>query len=291
MSRGLPLEFPIAAAGASAALALVCWGPAAALELPQASAVPGGVVLVPLAGEADVAPVVTFEGDRAMVLREGDRWLAVVGVPLLRPPGAAELVVHRASGAPERLFFQVQPRAYAIQRLRVAPKHVDLSPGDLTRVNREREVLGVLLSSYSSEPPATLRLQQPVPGPRSSSFGLRRFFNDQPRNPHSGMDIAAAAGTPVAAPADGRVIDTGEYFFNGNTILLDHGQGLLTMYCHLSEVRVHAGQSVRSGEIIGAVGATGRVTGPHLHWGVTLNGTMVDPALFLAPVAPAGPAP
>lgn len=290
MIRALPAGQPIAATAIAVAFVVVC-GPAAARELPRASAVPGGVVLVPLAGEADAAPVVTFEGDRAMVLREGDRWLAVVGVPLLRPPGAAELVVHRASGAPERLFFQVQPRAYAVQRLRVAPKHVDLSPGDLVRVNREREVLGVLLSNYSPEPPATLRLQQPVPGPRSSSFGLRRFFNGQPRNPHSGMDIAAAAGTPVAAPADARVLDTGEYFFNGNTILLDHGQGLLTMYCHLSKVRVHAGQSVRGGEIIGAVGATGRVTGPHLHWGVTLNGTMVDPALFLAPVDPPGPAP
>lgn len=105
------------------------------------------------------------------------------------------------------------------------------------------------------------------------------------------MDIASAAGTPVTAAADARVLDAGDYFFNGNTILLDHGQGFLTMYCHLSGVRVQAGQNVRRGEVIGTVGATGRVTGPHLHWGVMLNQTMIDPALFLAPEAPPRPIP
>lgn len=273
------------------ALILLCCGPAVALELPQASAVPGGVALVPVTGGADVEPVVTFEGRRTMVLRDGDHWLAVVGVPLLQRPGTAELVVRRADGTRGRLFIEVGSKAYATQRLRVAPKHVDLSPEDLQRVTREREVLGTLFSTYSPAAPATLRLQQPVPGVRSSSFGLRRTFNGQPRGPHSGMDIASAAGTPVTAAADARVLDAGDYFFNGNTILLDHGQGFLTMYCHLSGVRVQAGQNVRRGEVIGTVGATGRVTGPHLHWGVMLNQTMIDPALFLAPEAPPRPIP
>lgn len=260
------------------------------VELPRASAVPGGVMLFGLPGATQAPPVVTFEGERAMVLRDGDAWTAVVGIPLQRPPGPAELIVNRGDGAPERIAFEVSAKDYTVQRLTVAPKHVDLSQQDAERVLVERERLAALLATFSPESPATLQLRQPVPGRRSSSFGLRRFFNDQPRNPHTGMDIAAASGTAIVAAADARVIDTGDYFFNGNTVLLDHGQGMLTLYCHLSRIRVQVGQRVRAGETIGEVGATGRVTGPHLHWGVTLNRTMVDPALFLAPDGSATPA-
>lgn len=255
----------------------------ATVERPRELAVPGGVVLIEVPGDPaapEQAPEVNFEGQRVMVLRDGQSWLAIVGIPLAREPGAAALQIRHRAGSLTR-GFSIIGKSYATQRLKVPPRQVDLSPEDALRVERETPHLRAKMSTFSNAVPTTLRFRAPVKGPRSSSFGLRRVFNNQSRNPHSGMDIAAPVGTPIVAPAPGRVIDTGDYFFNGKSVIVDHGLGLVTLYCHLSEITVEPGDELEIGELLGKVGATGRVTGPHLHWGVSLNRAYVDPALFL----------
>lgn len=266
--------FAIAIAGASAA----------ADELPRQRSVPGGIALIDL-GPSAQPPIVRFGADPVLVVGDRRRWIAVVGIPLKNEPGAEHVVVRREGGADERVPFTIDTVRYAEQHLKVPQGKVDLSKEDLERYERERVHLSRVASTRSASAPASFAFLQPTAGPRSSSFGLRRFFNGQPRNPHSGMDIAAPTGTPVVAAASGRVIDTGDYFFNGKTIWIDHGGGLLTMYCHLSGIDVKTGDVVEAGDPIGAVGATGRVTGAHLHWSVSLNRAMVDPELFLGAAA------
>jgi murein DD-endopeptidase MepM/ murein hydrolase activator NlpD len=247
---------------------------------PKALQVPGGVARLSL-GPAAERPV-AYAGDvPLLVLGDAIEWTAIVGIPLAAEPGEASITLE-APGGRRTLPYSIAPKRYSEQRLKVEPRTVDLSPEDQARYERERTHQALVMATLT-EPPHTssLRMRAPTPGRRSSSFGLRRIFNGQARNPHSGMDIAAATGTPVVSPLPSRVIDTGDYFFNGNTVWLDHGGGLLSLMCHLSETDVKPGDVLKTGERLGAVGATGRVTGPHLHWGVMLNRTMVDPALFL----------
>lgn len=246
---------------------------------PRESRVPGGVARLAL-GAAAVRPEAFSEGAPLWVAGGIAGWWALVGIPLSATSGSRTIEIHQ-DGAVRHLHYAVAPKRYAEQRLKVAPRTVDLSPEDLARHERERAHQQQVIETFSAPPGNALPMQAPVPGPRSDSFGKRRFFNGQPRNPHSGMDIAAATGTPVRAPMVARVIDTGDYFFNGQTVWLDHGGGLLSMLCHLSRIDARPGDALAAGESLGAVGATGRVTGPHLHWTVMLNRTSVDPALFL----------
>jgi len=258
-------------------------GDSRALDLPRESRVPGGVAILDL-GAAPASPgTVTFNGHGAPVLQAGSAWVAVVGIPLDAKPGRLTAELHESGGATRSIEFSVADKQYEEQRLKVAnQRHVEPNEQDLERIGRERQRIDAALGNFDPDRTPSLLLRAPIDGRRSSSFGLRRFFNDQPRNPHSGMDIAAPSGTPILSPAPGRVTDTGDYFFNGNTVFVDHGQGVVTMYCHLSRIDVKPGDEVDTGTPLGLVGATGRVTGPHLHWGVAVNRALVDPALFLA---------
>ena len=152
----------------------------------------------------------------------------------------------------------------------------------ISRASRaKQEIIRQAFATWTDLSLKSLQFSLPVRGRISSVFGLRRFFNNEPRQPHSGIDIAGPVGTPVTAPLAGTVVEIGEYFFNGKTVFIDHGQGLISMFNHLSRIQVERGARVNTGEKIGEIGMTGRVTGPHLHWTVSLNNSRVDPALFL----------
>jgi murein DD-endopeptidase MepM/ murein hydrolase activator NlpD len=273
------------ARGLTCTLFLLASYPAAAEDppLPNESRVPGGIVLVDVGPSTSAEPVVTFNGYRAPVVPRGDHRVAVIGIPLDATPGPQKARLDYPDGRhTTTVAFEVSPKAYEEQRLTVKDQRkVDPSPEDLERIAAERARIDRALATYSTDLEPLLRLAAPVAGERSSSFGLRRFFNGQARSPHSGMDIAAAAGTPIVNPARGRVLDTGDFFFNGQTVLVDHGRGVVAMYCHLSRTDVKPGDEVGAGAQLGLVGATGRVTGAHLHWGIAVNRAFVDPALLL----------
>lgn len=257
-------------------------GRARADGLPRPASVPGGVAIVNLGPEPS-SPFARFEGERVMVTGDASGWYAVVGIPLNAKAGAAlPLIVERSERAPETITVEIGRKRYATQHLSVKPGQVELSPEDLARHEMERTHLRGVLRTFSESAPDSLLLLQPCEGPRSDSFGKRRFFNRQPRSPHSGLDIAAPDGAPVIAAGAGTVLDVGNYFFSGQTLILDHGLGFLTLYAHLSDIDANTGDRVPAGIRIGSVGATGRVTGPHLHFSVYLNAASVDPELFIS---------
>lgn len=253
-------------------------------DLPRESRVPGGIAFIEVPGEAQ-PPRVVFDDYRTAVIRQGDRWLAIVGIPLATKVGRHTLQVYSGSSegnGKTEIPFEVTDKSYRTQKLTIKnPRQVNPNPEDLQRIGKEQERSNAALSKFTAIGIPHLSLSSPVKGVRSDSYGSRRIFNGQPRNPHSGMDIAAGTGTPVYSPAAGKVVESGNFFFNGNTLYIDHGYGLVTMYCHLDSIAVKVGDELKTGDLIGKVGATGRVTGPHLHWGVALNRAMVDPALFL----------
>ena len=258
----------------------------AAQQLPRADQVPGGIALVELGVSADQPmPRVRYQDRQISVLERNGQWLAMVGIALDTEAGTQVLQVNNGE-----IEFSVSPREYATQHLTISNKRqVNPNAQDMERITAERVRINKALASWSDNDPMNRAFIAPVNGERTSSFGLRRFFNGEPRNPHSGMDIDGNEGDPIVSPAAGTVVETGDFFFNGNTVFVDHGQGLVTMYCHLSRIDVTPGQLVQGGDTLGLVGSTGRVTGPHLHWSVSLNQAMVNPGLFLPPPPEAEP--
>ncbi|MEO8332028.1 MAG: peptidoglycan DD-metalloendopeptidase family protein [Gallionella sp.] len=251
--------------------------------LPQSSNVPGGVAIVPLTSTLTGTgkPQAWLGVQPVLVTSDHELWFAVVGLALDMTPGSHDLRVS-IDGETQVRQFIVNPKDYPEQRLTLKDKSkVELSAADLARAEREISAIIGLKKNWRAAPDNDLDFVLPVAGELASRFGLRRYFNGEPRAPHVGLDLSVARGTPVKASAPGTVLAADDYFFNGKTIFIDHGNGLITMYCHLDRFDVQAGQTVSKGQLIGLSGETGRATGPHLHWSVILNGAMVDPELFV----------
>ena len=246
---------------------------------PKNTVVPGGIYRwTPPAGATDIR----FNNRPVMRLRDQ----ILVGIPLNHPLGAANLA-YVLSGQDANHSFSVVDKAYTEQHITLQNREmVNPNPEQLARIREESRRQRALYLQHSDAPSPTAGFIQPLQGRISSLFGHRRFFNGQARNPHSGLDIAAPTGSEIRAPAAAEVTLVDDLYYNGKTIFLDHGQGLITMYCHLSESLVTEGERVEQGEVIGLVGATGRVTGPHLHWSVSLNGYRVDPQSMMAELTP-----
>jgi murein DD-endopeptidase MepM/ murein hydrolase activator NlpD len=252
-------------------------------SLPQSSNVPGGVAIIPLGSVSTNAdmPQTWFGDQPVLVTSDHELWYAMVGLPLDVTPGAHELRV-KIGGVTKTQDFEVNTKNYPEQHITLGDtSKVELSAEDEARADRELGAITELKHHWRAAQDTDLAFILPVKGRLASRFGLRRYFNEEPRAPHAGIDIAVARGTPVRASARGQVLAVGDYFFNGKTIFIDHGNGLITMYCHLDRIKVKTGETVRKGQRIGLSGQTGRATGSHLHWSVILNGAMVDPELFI----------
>ena len=256
--------------------------------LPTGSSVPGGIALVTLGPvSSSISPPRAWLGEQPVwVTAENGQWMAVVGLALDLPAGTHELHIND-SGQEKKITFSVGTKRYPEQRITLKDSSkVTLSAVDEERVVAEIGQIQALKHHWREtdhRAETDIHFLLPASGRLASRFGLRRFFNGEPRAPHTGLDVAIPRGTPIKASSHGQVLATGDYFFNGKTVFIDHGNGVLSMYCHLDQIDVQPGNLVTQGQRIGRSGMTGRASGPHLHWSVVLNGVMVDPALFLKP--------
>ena len=248
--------------------------------IPSSDPRPGGVVIEPLPSGLS-ATKVRFVNHEGIVLFDDGRWWALAPVPLDVGTGTYTLRLFFRDKEVWRKLVHIPDYRYPEQHLRIKNRRkVTPSAADLRRIRAEaprKRRAKAFVSDRRPDPDFIW----PLKGRLSSAFGLRRYFNGKPRAPHKGIDIAAKEGVPVRAAADGVVVDAGRFFFSGNLLFLEHGKGLMSLYAHLSHIAVRPGQRVKKGQVIGAVGHTGRATGPHLHFGVLVRGVYVDPLIFL----------
>jgi murein DD-endopeptidase MepM/ murein hydrolase activator NlpD len=214
-------------------------------------------------------------------IRVQERWISVIGVDVNQAAGEhkADVIVTMDDGRVDRreAVIKVGSTDFPTTQLKVAEQFVQLSPANQERANREAKEIDAIYSKITDailwEQPFT----SPIPGGTGSNFGHRRVFNGEARAPHAGADLRAKTGTPIQAANRGRVVLSKNLFFTGNTVILDHGLGIYSLYAHLSRLDVKSGTIVTRGQLVGLAGATGRVTGPHLHWGIRVQGARVDP--------------
>ena len=245
---------------------------------PRQLLVPGGIAIIDL--EPGDNSTYRFRDKPVLVTRIEGMPSALVGLPLSLKPGE-HFIENRGASHVHKKFFKVKPKKYSTQHITIKDKRkVNPYASDMERILAEKKRKQKARDHYSKVD-VDIDFLAPVSGTRTGSFGRRRVFNGQKRRPHSGMDFAAAKGTPVLAPSAGKVIELGDFFFSGNMVYLDHGQGLISLFAHLDEIDVVLGEQVKKGQVVGKVGSTGRATGPHLHWSLGLNGSWIDPALFL----------
>lgn len=263
---------------------------AAAIAAPEEERVPGGIAILALPEGLPGNVGADYDGHPVFLDADGDHRRLIVGIPLDAVPGPAQVTVH-AGTVTETLTFDIGDKHYPEQHITLPPgdHHVNPSAAELARFAREAREQKAVYLRFSRIGAGWPEFMLPTHSHPTPTFGLKRFFNGEPRAPHLGMDIPAREGQPALAPADGVVVQTGDYFFNGRTVMIDHGHGLVSMLCHLSRIKVKAGRKVKRGDVIGLVGHTGRATGPHLHWTVSLNDARIDPALVLPGSAVATP--
>jgi murein DD-endopeptidase MepM/ murein hydrolase activator NlpD len=277
----LPAQAPSAAAPSSAAAEL-------AVDVRSRAVRPGEVLAIDVRAPAAVTAMTATLGDRPVpVWRVSSRtWRGLVGLDVEQAPGPLPLTVTATATVKQdpplsrTVTLDVQPAAFAERHLSVAPRFVEPPESERPRIEREAVRLHAIYETVSTTRQPGLFLP-PVPDRRSSPFGSRSVFNGQARDRHSGLDFSSPAGTVIRAPAAGRVALVAPLYFTGNTVVLDHGYGVYSILAHMQKTLVREGEDVAQGARLGTVGATGRATGPHLHWSVRLGSTRVDPASVL----------